>query len=141
MRFLLTGIALSIGLLVVTTATGAERQVDITPTFVPPSMSGSDIFRYYCATCHGRDARGNGPVAAELKKRPANLTQLAANNRGVFPIERVKTFISNGRPDAPAHGPSDMPVWGPIFQSLDPSDTVAQARIDNVVTYLKSIQR
>ena len=33
-----------------------------------------------------------------------------------------------------------MPVWGPIFQSLDPSDTIAQARIDNVVAYINSIQ-
>jgi len=141
MKILLTGIAWSIGLLVATAATGAERQVDVTPTFVPPSMSGRDIFRYYCATCHGRDARGNGPVASELKRRPANLTMLAANNHGEFPIERVKTFVTQGRPDVPAHGRSDMPVWGPIFQSLDPSDTVARARIDNVVAYLKSIQR
>jgi hypothetical protein len=33
-----------------------------------------------------------------------------------------------------------MPIWGPIFQVLDPSDTVAQARLDNVVAYIQSIQ-
>ena len=117
---------LAVTLLLATTATAGERQfVDVTPTFVPPSMSGGDIFRYYCATCHGRDARGNGPVARELKTRPANLTKLSANNYGEFPVERVKAFITHGRPDAVAHGSSDMPVWGSIFQSLDPSDTIA----------------
>src|SRR5688572_15051913 len=132
---------LGLALLFATTAAAGEAQVvDVTPTFVPPSMAGRDIFRYYCATCHGREARGNGPVAADLKTQPANLTKLAANNRGEFPVERVKVFITHGRPGTPAHGSPDMPVWGPIFQSLDPSDTIAQARIDNLVAYLKSIQ-
>ena len=132
---------LGMALIVATTGTAGECQVvDVTPTFVPPSMSRRDIFRYYCATCHGRDARGDGPVAPALKTRPANLTKLAANNHGLFPIERVKVFITAGRPVTQAHGSSDMPVWGPIFKSLDPSDTITQARIDSVVAYLKSIQ-
>ena len=130
-----------VALFIATTAVAGERQfVDVTPTFVQPSMSGRDIFRYYCATCHGRDARGRGPAASALKTQPANLTKLGANNHGVFPIERVKAFVRQGRPDVPAHGTSDMPVWGPIFQSLAPSDTMAQARIDNVVAYISSIQ-
>ena len=137
MKMRLFGIAL----LFATAATAGEIQfVDVTPTFVPPSMSGRDTFNYYCASCHGRDARGNGPVASTLKTRPANLTKLAANNHGQFPIERVKAIVTQGRPDTPAHGSSDMPVWGPIFQSLDPSDPIARARIDNVVAYLESIQ-
>jgi mono/diheme cytochrome c family protein len=126
--------------LVAINAAAGAYQVDVTPTFVPPSMSGRDIFRYYCATCHGRDARGDGPVAASLKTPPANLTKLAASNGGTFPVDRVKAVVTHGPADAPAHGTSDMPVWGPIFQSLDPSDAVARARIDNVVTYLRSIQ-
>ena len=117
-----------------------ERQVDVTTTVVLPSMSGRDIFMYYCATCHGRDGRGNGPVAAELKTRPADLTRLAAGNGGRFPVERVRSFIADGQVAAPTHGSSDMPVWGPIFQALDPSDKIAQARIDNLVTYINSIQ-
>jgi mono/diheme cytochrome c family protein len=128
-------------LLVAAMASAAERQlVDVTPTVVGPSLSGRDTFRYYCASCHGRDGRGNGPVAASLKTRPPNLTMLAAGNRGQFPAERVKAVVAEGRPDAPAHGPSEMPVWGPIFQSLDPSDPIATARIANVVAYIQSIQ-
>ena len=132
--------ALGVALFVATTAAAGGPQVDVTPTFVPPSMSGRDIFRYYCATCHGRDARGNGPTASALKKPPANLTNLAANNHGQFPVERVKAFVTKGGTEPPAHGSSDMPVWGPIFQSFDTSDAIAQARINNVVAYLESIQ-
>ncbi len=132
---------LAIALLCATTVRGGESQsVNITPTLVLPSMSGADIFRYYCATCHGRDARGKGPIASALKTPPTNLTRLAVNNHGEFPADRVKRLITEGRSDAPAHGSSEMPVWGPIFQSLDASDTIAQSRIDNLVAYLKSIQ-
>ena len=118
----------------------ANQSVDITPTLVLPSMSGRDVFRYYCASCHGADGRGGGPAAAALKMRPADLTKLTANNTGLFPLERVKAFITHGRTGLPAHGSPEMPIWGPVFQVLDTSDTIAQARIDNVVAYLRSIQ-
>src|SRR4051812_33522537 len=119
---------------------GAGQFVDVTAAVVLPSMSGQDSFRYYCAACHGRSGHGDGPVAAALKTKPADLTRLASLNGGQFPRERVQAFVAHGRTDAPAHGTPDMPVWGPIFQVLDPSDRVAQARIDNVVAYIQSIQ-
>jgi mono/diheme cytochrome c family protein len=137
----IASVLLLCGAAIAATETEARQgQVDVTPTLVLPSMSGRDIFRYYCASCHGRDGRGTGPLAPELKTKPANLTKLTASNRGTFPDERVKAFITHGRADAPAHGSPDMPVWGPIFQAVDPSDAVARARIDNIVAYLKSIQ-
>jgi len=82
----------------------------------------------------------DGPVAAALKTKPANLTRLASINGGQFPRDRVRAFVAQGRTDTPSHGAPDMPVWGPIFQVLDPSDTVAQTRINNVVAYIQSIQ-
>jgi len=118
----------------------ATQGVNITPTVVLPSMAGRDIYGYFCASCHGPDGRGDGPVASQLTTQPANLTALAAANGGQFPLERVRAFVTHGRTDAAAHGSADMPVWGPIFQVLDPSDKVAQMRIDNVVAYLRSIQ-
>jgi mono/diheme cytochrome c family protein len=121
-------------------ASSGSQVVDISPTLVLPSMSGRDIFRYYCATCHGREGRGNGPVASQLKTRPANLTRLAAGNSGEFPLERVRAFVTHGRTDAPSHGSPEMPIWGPIFQVLDPSDPIARMRINNVVDYIQSIQ-
>jgi mono/diheme cytochrome c family protein len=99
------------------------------------------VFEFYCASCHGRDATGHGPVAAALKRPPPDLTQLARNDGGVFPRERVQAFVTNdGGLLAAAHGTREMPVWGPIFRGLDPSDTLATVRIANVVRYIESIQ-
>jgi mono/diheme cytochrome c family protein len=127
-------------LLVLAVFAGMPQGIDITPTVVMPSMSGRDIYGYFCASCHGPRGRGDGPVASQLKTRPANLTLLAAGNGGSFPQERVRAFVTHGRSDAPTHGSLEMPVWGPIFQALDPSDTVARTRIDNVVAYLRALQ-
>ena len=121
-------------------APSATQRVSVSPRLVLPSMSGHDIYGYFCASCHGSGGRGDGPVASELKTRPADLTRLTAINGGQFPLQRVRGFVTHGRADAPTHGSPDMPVWGPIFQLLDPSDQVAQARIDNVVEYIRSIQ-
>jgi Cytochrome c len=51
--------------------------------------SGAQLFREYCAQCHGTDGTGNGPVASELKRKPVNLTTLSKNDNGVFPTSQV----------------------------------------------------
>jgi mono/diheme cytochrome c family protein len=108
-----------------------------------PSLAGQDLFNFYCATCHGGDARGNGPVATAPKTASPDLTSLVRRNRGSFPRARVVQFIAGGG-ETPrgAHGSNEMPVWGPIFRALDPSDErLVLIRIENVVQYLESIQR
>jgi mono/diheme cytochrome c family protein len=111
------------------------------PPLVIRSLAGQDLFAFYCATCHGRKGTGDGPVAAALKSPPPDLTRLARHNGGTFPRQRVKAFVTgDGDVETPAHGSSDMPVWGPVFRGLDPSDTLVKVRIANVVTYIESIQ-
>jgi mono/diheme cytochrome c family protein len=109
---------------------------------VIPSLAGQDLYSFYCATCHGGDARGNGPVASALKTPPPDLTRLARRNGGNFPRGRVVQFVAGGGTTLRgAHGSTEMPVWGPIFTVLDPSDERwALIRIENIVQYLESIQ-
>jgi mono/diheme cytochrome c family protein len=104
------------------------------------SMAGPDLFQFYCAPCHGRDGRGGGPVAAVLKTPPADLTKIAERRAGTFPRADIVGFVSEGPALIPAHGTIDMPVWGPIFRSLDSSEARIRIRIDNLVSYLESIQ-
>jgi mono/diheme cytochrome c family protein len=119
---------------------GIAGQARATPRpLVIPSLSGDDLFRFYCASCHGREGRGDGPVAAALKTPPSNLTTIAQRNGGQFPRERVERFVAGDR-DTSAHGSADMPVWGPIFQALDPQDRLNRVRIENVVNFIASIQ-
>lgn len=111
------------------------------PPLVIRSLTGRDLFAFYCATCHGRDGTGNGPVANALKVPPPDLTLLARRSGGAFPRQRVESFVTNdGDARTTSHGTAEMPVWGPVFRGLDPSDTLAKIRIANVVTYLESIQ-
>src|SRR6476646_6282995 len=111
------------------------------PPLVIRSLTGRDLFAFYCATCPGRKGTGDGPVAAALKSPPPDLTLLARRNGGTFTRQRVEAFVTNGGDVlSPAHGSADMPVWGPVFRGLDPSDALVKVRIANVVTYIESIQ-
>lgn len=111
------------------------------PPLVIRSTAGLDLFAFYCASCHGRDGTGGGPVASALKILPPDLTRLAQRHGGAFPRQRVDSFVTNdGAVLSPAHGTSDMPVWGPIFRGLDPSDTLTSVRIANLVAHIESIQ-
>jgi mono/diheme cytochrome c family protein len=101
--------------------------------------SGRQLFMTYCASCHGSTGRGNGPAAEELRHRPADLTQFARQNGGVFNDALVHRIV-DGR-TVKAHGTMEMPVWGDTFkwrQGLD--EDGIRARIEALVRYLESIQ-
>ena len=86
------------------------------PPLLIPSLAGGDLFRFYCASCHGRDGKGDGPVASALNRRPPDLTTIARRSGGRFPTNRVEGFVTGNREPTLAHGSADMPVWGPIFK-------------------------
>jgi mono/diheme cytochrome c family protein len=123
-------------------AAGVWAQAPQTPPLPPvllESLAGSDSFARYCAPCHGESGRGDGPVAAALKEPPADLTSLARRNDGRFPRDRVRAYVAgSGRP-VPAHGSSEMPVWGPLFSTFE-SDARTKARLENLVDYIERMQ-
>jgi mono/diheme cytochrome c family protein len=102
-----------------------------------PTDAGSRLFGTYCATCHGPTGRGEGRLAAQLRRDVPDLTKFTARNGGVFPRERVHRIV-DGR-DVASHGDREMPVWGDAFRSSRPGET-ARDRIDAIVTYLEGIQ-
>jgi len=129
------------GAIVVLAATaGAQAPRTGLPPLVPESLIGSVSFDLYCASCHGRSGRGDGPTAPALKTKPADLTALARSNRGVFPRERVMAFIE-GSERAASHGSPEMPVWGPTLRALDASDARVTVRLQNLVAFVESIQQ
>jgi mono/diheme cytochrome c family protein len=102
--------------------------------------SGKEMFVSYCASCHGKDAKGNGPAANALKQLPADLTTLAKRNGGKYPTDRV-TSILRGQTTLMAHGDQEMPVWGPVFWRLSQGrEEQVQMRIANLNRYLESLQ-
>ena len=121
-------------------AVRAQAQRPITPPLVIASLSGRDLFQFYCASCHGPGGKGDGPVAASLKRQPPDLTTIASRHEGRFPTEEIQRFVRGD--DVPAaHGDREMPVWGPIFMSLEPHDRLTRVRIENVVAYVESLQK
>lgn len=106
----------------------------------PNTLSGKETFLRYCASCHGADAKGNGPAAIALKPPPPDLTTLTKRYDGKFPSGYVGALVKFGRSLA-AHGSEDMPVWGSRFKTLDPvHDPTGQQHIDNLVAYIESLQ-
>jgi mono/diheme cytochrome c family protein len=109
------------------------------PSFLGDSLIGKDSFEAYCASCHGNDGRGNGPVARALKATPADLTMLTSRNHDVFPRDRVKGILNGAGRTVAAHGTTEMPIWGPLFRAFE-SDARVRVRIDNLVGYLETLQ-
>lgn len=104
------------------------------------SVKGPDLYRAHCAACHGSEGKGNGPAAPALKTLPADLTALARKNKGEFPANRVRSFISGDQLSA-SHGSREMPVWGPIFHQIEEDQDFGNVRLVNLVKYLETIQQ
>jgi len=119
---------------------------------------GKSEFQSSCASCHGTDAKGKGPVSDQLKIPPPDLTLLAKKNNGVFPTNAVYETI-DGSKSVTVHGTREMPVWGERFNPIinlphyvDPSywkmagpekdpEVVVRKRILAVVDYLSRVQQ
>jgi len=119
---------------------------------------GKSEFQSSCASCHGADGKGKGPVSEQLKVPPSDLTMLAKRNNGVFPVKSAYETI-DGSKTIPAHGTREMPIWGERFNPVvnlphyvDPSywkmagpqqspEVVVRTRILAVIDYLSRIQQ
>ena len=108
--------------------------------------AGKTDYMTYCASCHGVSGEGNGPVAGSLKNRPPDLTYLHQQETdGAFPRKLVKGIIE-GNPEYDknfrTHGPAAMPVWGKIiYEDSGERASIAEARINNLVSYIESLQK
>jgi nucleotide-binding universal stress UspA family protein/mono/diheme cytochrome c family protein len=108
---------------------------------VQQTIAGAELYRTYCASCHGVAARGDGPLASAMARRPADLTEIAKRNGGLFPTELVFRTIDGKKP-VRGHGGPDMPVWGDAFARSRRGGDPEQVKqlIESLVAYLESIQ-
>ncbi len=83
----------------------------------PSVARGRRIFAELCVSCHGKDLRGKGRLAADLERRPADLLVMAPRHSD----GELAWKIAEGR------GP--MPGW---------KDSLSGAEIWDVVNYVKS---
>ena len=130
-------IGISIATMVAMTAAARGQEVSEASMI----SAGATTFRHYCRSCHGAEARGDGPVAQYLTPKPADLTRIRERNGGEFPSEAVYNAIAGGNP-VKGHGTSEMPVWGEAFRQVQSGQTPEKVkeRITQLVAYLRSIQ-
>jgi mono/diheme cytochrome c family protein len=104
-------------------------------------VSGAYAYRTHCASCHGADGKGEGPLAENLRFRPPDLTLIARRHGGEYPAEMVHRVV-DGRKPLPGHGGPDMPIWGDAFRNADTGydDAKVKEKIRAVVDYLRSLQ-
>src|SRR5579864_6370056 len=103
MSVLLTALFFSVG---IAGAQETKTKVRLNPT---AADSGDEMYKEYCADCHGQTGKGDGPAATALKTPPPDLTLLAKKNGGKFPAHHVRSVIDMGVTEA-AHGTKDMPI-------------------------------
>ena len=131
----------SFAILFLTTTYWAAPAIAAEEADQSPVVSGRDEYVWNCAECHGQDGRGKGPLASALIKPPADLTQIAKYNLGVFPEEKVFEIIS-GAGDVMGHQSFQMPKFWERFQrsegnrGYDPADV----RIKAIIDHLKTLQ-
>jgi mono/diheme cytochrome c family protein len=127
-----------------------EAQAGKTESVEDQVKMGAVDYENFCAACHGKDARGNGPVAMELKTAPPSLRKLAARRNGVFDVNEIVKII-DGRDMPRAHGTPEMPIWGSLFRLVAELSGILQSDIENsekdaqnhilaIAKYLKTIQ-
>lgn len=133
MRFL-------IGLTLTTCALGL-------PVYAQDADIGRSHYHTHCATCHGLEGRGDGPMSGVMTIKPVDLTELTAANGGTFPLERVVKRI-DGRDPLVSHG-SPMPVYGDYFEGTfdvpmkapTGQPILTSQPVVDLVAYLREIQR
>lgn len=108
-----------------------------------PLENGRHSYTAFCASCHGAEGRGDGPVATALTTPPTDLTRIQQQNGGTFPTDSVYAYI-DGRADVQAHGTREMPVWGNIWMEQEGQPVraeVVQQRINELVEYIRTLQQ
>jgi mono/diheme cytochrome c family protein len=112
---------------------------------------GRREFESHCATCHGMDATGSGPMRPFLARVPADLTNLKQRYGGTFPRSTIADLIDGRGLEAPgSHGTREMPIWGAVYREQSeaqtrgtpfPAEWSVRGRIIALVDYLQTLQR
>jgi mono/diheme cytochrome c family protein len=116
-------------------STGQEKESPI------DVVSGAYSFRTHCASCHGTDGKGEGPLTDNLRFRSPDLTRITQRNQGAFPADKIQRIV-DGRSPLKGHGGPEMPIWGDAFKGPETGydEEVVKAKIRAVVDYLRTIQ-
>lgn len=108
----------------------AAYPVPVSPSKAPDLKLGAQLFQAQCASCHGSQGRGDGPLAASLNPPPIALTgHDRAKERSLFSLHQIITLGVKGT-SMPAFAQlTDSERWALAFfaSSLAHSDSDREA--------------
>lgn len=108
------------------------------------AMSGEQLYRRFCASCHGVEGRGDGPVAASLRVEVPDLTRTARSALTQTQARERIARIIDGRHIIGAHGTRLMPVWGEDLTRLEignpDAERSTQVIIERLAGYVHGMQ-
>ena len=105
------------------------------------AAKGKVTYGRYCVSCHGPQAKGDGPLARDLRVAVPDLTTLAQRSGGKFPNDRVVQVIQDGA-TVRGHGTADMPAWGDAFKKTKGTgEATVDAAIKHLSQYLRTLQQ
>lgn len=124
--------------------------VSYTASLAQEQTIGAREFKNSCAVCHGVSGKGDGPMAGIIDEPVSNLTTLAKDNEGIFPVSRIYEVI-DGRTEVAWHGTRDMPIWGNEYDAQTPemlgyeystadAEAFVRARILALIEHISSLQ-
>jgi mono/diheme cytochrome c family protein len=120
-------------------APASVRAADRAPD-AAAAAKGRVTYVRYCVSCHGPLAKGDGPLARDLRIPVPDLTTLAERNGGKFPQDRVAQVIQAGD-TVRGHGTADMPAWGDAFKKTKGTgEATVEAAVRNLSQYLRTLQ-
>jgi mono/diheme cytochrome c family protein len=113
-------------------------------SFMPSPAEGQRLYAQNCVQCHGASGLGDGDLAQGMAPRPANLTQIAAQNGGAFPRTRVLSAIDGYAKGTRGGAMPEFGAWlgGPTVPVAleDGSQTPVPRPLAALLGYLESIQ-
>jgi mono/diheme cytochrome c family protein len=108
------------------------------PITYTDAQNGEQMYKQYCAACHGPEGKGDGPAVHFLKTPPPDITTLKLRNHGKYPAGTVKCALLNSDVSH-AQATLDMPDWGSLFWSQNQG--LAPLMVYNLTSYVESLQR
>ena len=117
-----------------------EKELKLVSMAYTRPVSGAQMYKDYCAVCHGMEGKGDGPAVEFLKSPAPDLRTLAQRNDSRYPASHVVNTLRLGI-GGHAGGTIDMPLWGPLFRTLDVNQILGELRIHNLTVFIESLQQ
>jgi mono/diheme cytochrome c family protein len=122
---------------------GFAGAMSVAPAQTPPARdgkaSGAQLYKAFCASCHGETGKGDGPAADLSTPRAPDLTMIQRKAGGTFPRAQLLGRLDGTNP--PKGHEAQMPNWRNVLRRTEGDDErVIQKRLEELVSHVEALQ-